>query len=76
MTDPRAIELKLGAFRMIATLLGVITDALHDCEGFANSADARRLASSFAEREESLKTEIMPEVSAAIEGLEAEARQS
>jgi len=80
MTDAeriRDIGLKLGAFRMIAMRLDVAINALHDAGGFAKSVNIHdRYANCFAEREDGLKTSVLPEVSAAIEQLEAEARQS
>ena len=73
----RGIELQLGAFRNIALLLGRATDLLHDAKSFAESVSVDGwLAICIAEKAETLQAAIMPEVSAAIEQLEAEARQS
>ena len=73
----RGIELKLGAFRNIALLLGRAIELLHDAKGFAESVSVDGwLAICIAEKAEALKAAIMPEVSAAIDQLEAEARRS
>lgn len=71
----RTVQLRLDAFRMIATRLGRAIEALRDTKGFAGSVNANDwYASRIAEHEEALKTEIMPEVDAAIKQLEAEIR--
>ena len=73
--DPRAVQTKLNAFNMMALLLRHAANLLHDAKGFAEQVNADGWYSSrIGEFQDGLKTEILPEVDAAIKALEAEIR--